>query len=633
MKKMYKKLLALTMIATVVLMFSIVPAIATENPPTEPTEPPTAPTAWTSTSSAAGRTLQTITARNIEEPNVTVTAYQIVKGTYKDDKFTGYVKCAGLASVSGIESFNFLSPSSDCITKIANYIEGHPTAFDSVQMAGSGSTYTATVEAGEYIILVRKAPNYTGIVTYAYNPAVVAVNVRDANLGSDPPSSTGGTVDMRSQFSFGSTAYMKSSYSRIEKQIVIDANTKSQNNRASFGDRVNFEVSSDIPSYSEDYASPLIYRIIDDLYLDHTAAPPFLGVSGLTVKVGTKTNGVFTGSEVPQITGEGAEAVTNYEVKYYKKNEITTGEQIVRTQDPSEAVYYEIEFSDAFIRANGTKYVEVTYSSTLTTNAKLAFQDYSSNFASNNTKASLQYSNNPADKNSYNSLEWGGEQYTYTKTFGIDAVGNGVQTYELNKVSQALGANDSYKSNTTNGISTMKSDYALAGATFTIYSDRAMNDVIELAGTATTPPNGTSISDENGHIEFRGLAPGTYYIKETAAPSDYTLNENNYKIVISEGQYGSVYTITTYLMGETDTQIGSATYTSSYDWHTGISQITPTVTPAEIVNTTLATLPTTGGVGTIIISVVAGLGMAVFLTIFVISKKKKAKKIDTQTID
>ena len=121
---------------------------------------------------------------------------------------------------------------------------------------------------------------------------------------------------------------------------------------------------------------------------------------------------------------------------------------------------------------------------------------------------------------------------------------------------------------------------------------------------------------------------GTYYLKETAAPSNYTLNGNNYKIVISASlqpwdyRLGS-YTVTTYLMGETDTQIGSAEYTQSGN----------TITPAEIVNTRLATLPTTGGVGTIVISVVAGLGMAVFLTIFVISKKKKAKKIDTQTID
>ena len=32
---------------------------------------------------------------------------------------------------------------------------------------------------------------------------------------------------------------------------------------------------------------------------------------------------------------------------------------------------------------------------------------------------------------------------------------------------------------------------------------------------------------------------GTYYIKETSAPSDYTLNENNYKIVISAETNGA----------------------------------------------------------------------------------------------
>ena len=76
-------------------------------------------------------------------------------------------------------------------------------------------------------------------------------------------------------------------------------------------------------------------------------------------------------------------------------------------------------------------------------------------------------------------------------------------------------------------------------------------------------------------------------------------------------------------MGETDTQIALAKYTLSY---TGGKHIVPTVTPAEVVNTQLASLPTTGGVGTIIIAIVAGVGMAVFLTIFVVSKKKRSKK-------
>ena len=37
-------------------------------------------------------------------------------------------------------------------------------------------------------------------------------------------------------------------------------------------------------------------------------------------------------------------------------------------------------------------------------------------------------------------------------------------------------------------------------------------------------------------------------------------------------------------------------------------------------------LPTTGGIGTIVISVIAGLGMAIFLTVFIVSKKRNSKK-------
>ena len=605
MKKTLKRLLSLIIATFLILSFSIVPAIATQSDPTT----------WTLTTEDARPTLKTITVNKVySHYYLTVTAYQIIKGTYKDGKLTGYELCDSVNAPIA----NITAPTAKEITDIANYIDGHPTALASVQMTSSqsdSSTYTATVEAGEYIILARKSPNITGSPGYVYNPAIVAVNVTDANLVSNP-SSTGGTVDMTTYFQQGQTnVYMKSS--EIEffgKKVVIDANNISASNTASYGDTVNFKVYNDnIPSYSEDYARPLIYKITDDLYLDHSAATPFLGVSGLTVKIGTMSNGVFTGSEVPQVTGEGAEAVRNYTVKYYDKN----GNEIQNptAENLTQAVKYEIEFADALIRANGMKYLEVTYSSTLTTNAKLAISNYTSALVSNETRATLNLSDDPADANSYNEYT---NAITSTYTFGIDSGNNNndTQTYELNKVTQAGETYTSVK-NVRNKEISKKSPYALAGATFTIYSDRAMTqDQDHIIGTAT--------SDANGHIEFRGLGAGTYYLKETAAPSGYTLNENNYKIVISAtiqpwGEFTS-YNITTYLMGETDTQIGSATYTKSG------SYITPNVTPAEVVNTQLATLPTTGGVGTIVISVIAGLGMAIFLTVFVISKKRSSKK-------
>ena len=596
MKKYFNKLLALVIATVIILTFSAVPAFASGSSVPQ----------LTLSSEDARPTLRTITVKNIGATGAIVRAYQIVKGTYKDGKLTGYELCDS----TNAHLEDITKPRSSEIVTIANNIRSGTASLASVQMAYSSGDYIANVEAGEYIILLIQNSRYD--TDSCYNPAVVSVSVTDANLLT---ASDDNLLDMNSQFSAYDTAYMKSSKASISKKIVIDDNTYVTANAASFGDAVNFRVSTNIPSYSDYYLSPLIVRIIDDLYSDRSADPPFLGVNGLTVKV--------DGSEVPEVTGEGAEAVRNYTVKYYKKNESTTGEQIVRTQDPSEAVYYEIEFADAFIRANGTKNVEVTYSSTLTTNAKIA-NVYRRIMTPNlsGTAARIECSKDPSNPSDL--IINSASAYTRTYTFGIDSGENGIQTYELNKVNQAGGTYiPIYDDN--NYETTKYSQYALAGATFTIYSDRAMTDVIESAGTATTPPDGTSISDENGHIEFRGLGPGTYYIKETSAPSDYTLNENDYKIVISAETDGSrltSYKIEIYLMGDTDRMLGrSGARLVSNRFLDPI-----TTTPAEIVNTQLATLPTTGGVGTIVISVVAGLGMAVFLTIFVISKKRSSKK-------
>ena len=573
MKKSCKKILSL-IIAMALLMFSVVPALASGSDPTT----------WTPTSAAANNTKKEIKVRDAVGASA-VRAYQIVKGTYKDGKLTGYELCDSTnAYVADIAN-----PTSTEITTIANNIQSGEVTLDYVKMRYLNGAFTAEVEAGEYIILV----SFSG--RYVYNPAVVSVNVTDANL-VDSSSVSGGEVNMNTQFSAGDTAYMKKSDTEFIKYIVVGDST-SQSTTASYGDSVGFKLMSmTIPSYSDDYASPLIFRIIDDLNPDRLSGSPFLGVTGLTVKVG--------GSVVHPATGEGAEAVTNYTVTYYKDDGVTT------TEDPTKAAKYKIEFADDFIRANVMKAVEVTYSSTFTNNAKLALQDYSSEFVSNMTAPTLQYSNNPTDKDSYCNLL----SYTETFTFGIDVVGDGIQTYELNKVSEAGADYEPVKDENNNEI-TQKSKKALAGATFTIYSDAAMNNVITTVGT-----NGTSISDANGHVEFRGLGEGTYYLKETSAPEGYTLNKNNYKIRIGRSnRFGGIYSysVTTYLMGDTDTQIGSATY---------YVDANPRVTPAEVVNTQLVSLPTTGGVGTIIIAIVAGVGMAVFLTIFVISKKKRSKK-------
>ena len=139
-------------------------------------------------------------------------------------------------------------------------------------------------------------------------------------------------------------------------------------------------------------------------------------------------------------------------------------------------------------------------------------------------------------------------------------------------------------------------------------------------------------------ITFKGLDVGTYYLKETVAPENYTLNANDYKIDISAeldtttGVLTS-YTIATYVKQTDGTygQVRTATYTNdmldsnfAIDAEGNVTNvISPSCEPCEIINTQLAALPATGGVGTIIITILAAVGMGVFLTIFIVSIKKK----------
>ena len=166
----------------------------------------------------------------------------------------------------------------------------------------------------------------------------------------------------------------------------------------------------------------------------------------------------------------------------------------------------------------------------------------------------------------------------------------------------------------------MRSPNKLKDAEFALYSDEAMTQKIK-----------TAKSDANGHIQFKGLDTGTYYMKETKAPSTYTINQNIYKIVIEatldkEGIM-TQYSIKTYCSDDNYTKEAAAVYTNTKytvaDDGSVTNTITPNVTPVEIIDTQLAALPATGGEGTIAITVGGAIGMAGFLTLYIANKKKK----------
>lgn len=547
---------------------------------------------------------QTVTVSGLKAGS-TVKLYQIVDGYYKDGKLVKYVlmdpvngKIAAIDTVD--KDGNHSGPDStkgqtdgtndiiteDEITTIANNIQsGAFTADAGVDMTvgttadtNGNVSATASVEPGLYLVLATDPKGET-----VYNPAVVAVNIKDVNKNTEEA----GSVDMTQFFKFkdenaneASNVYLKSSKSGADlkitgsKKTAVEAEgdtTGEKTSKNNYGDTVaegdtaHFKIDSmTIPSFSADYTRPqyIITDTIDDSFAAYTNMKVTVG--GTEVEASDKTYTVTANGNA-----------------------------------------FKIEFAESYLRSLRGKdatarAVEVTFDTVLN-NATV-------NFAENHNHVTIQYSNNPTDETSFNTIN----KDSYVYSFGIDANidsenTDSKTTYEFNKVTgQHIAFTD------------QKSNAPLAGATFTLYSDESCKTVAKTVDQA----DGTAVSDSDGHITFTGLDEGTYYMKETVAPSGYALTDQTYKFVITAtlGNDGIMtgYTVAISYKDATHsdwTDAVTSTYTSTPSKSDDDGSVTNTITrtdnPIAIKNVKLQTLPSTGGTGIIlIIGVAAALGVA-----------------------
>jgi len=547
--------------------------------------------------------VQPVTVSGLKKGS-TVQLYQIVDGYYKDGKLVKYVlmdPTNGAIAAIGNDANGQNAGHNDIITEteittIANNIQGGKFTADKGTPMTVGTTAdanglfsaTASVEPGLYMVL---ATDPTGVTVY--NPAVVAVNITDVNNNT----AVGGSVDMTHFFTTAngttdSNVYLKSSDSNLDKKITgsnkaaVEAEgdtTGAKTPVGNYGDTIavgdtqHFKLDGmTIPSFSADYTKPQ-YVITD------TIDTAFNKYTNLVVKVGGKA---VTASDTTYTIAENGNG-------------------------------FKLIFAESYLRSlrsldNAGRACEVTYDAVLNTTAGL-------NFAENHNRAEITYSNNPHDEASHNTID----KDVYTYTFGIDAALDGENadektTYEFNKVT---GKHTTFAN--------QKSDAPLAGATFTLYSDEACTKVAKTA----LQSDGTAISDADGHITFSGLDEGTYYLKETQAPAGYALADQTYKFVIKAnlGADGIMtdYSVKTSYKDATHpdwTDAAAASYKSTATKEKDGSvtnKITRTDVPIAIVDSKFQNLPSTGGRGTVVLTLAATAGMAGFLAIYITSKKKK----------
>ena len=186
------------------------------------------------------------------------------------------------------------------------------------------------------------------------------------------------------------------------------------------------------------------------------------------------------------------------------------------------------------------------------------------------------------------------EDKTYTYTFDIDGKTTGTED-----IITKVGEGEDTK--------------ALAGAEFTLYTDSECRNVYK-----NSKFDGTKIvSDSEGQLFMEGLAAGTYYLKETKAPGDYSLNTNVFDIVIA-AEYNTDGTLKEWTVTIDGTEAASFTVAHT----SGTPTTTPDITGIDIQNTKLTALPSTGGMGTTLFTIAGCVIMISAAGLFFATRKK-----------
>lgn len=240
------------------------------------------------------------------------------------------------------------------------------------------------------------------------------------------------------------------------------------------------------------------------------------------------------------------------------------------------------------LNAKASQTLTITYSAKVNKDAVL-WKDVNTN------TAKLNYTNDSKVNGNNDSAE----KTTYTYTFDIGGEATG-----------------------TNGIITKtgkdkNAETALAGAVFGLYKAGEGVTAETVATAAADAAYKTATSDDKGQINFRQLKEGTYYLKELTAPKGYSVNTHVYTVVIDTA-YNVDGTLASWSV--TIDNAKTSTFTSNNDG-TWTSDIHAT----NIVNTTLSSLPSTGGIGTTLFTI-AGCAIMVAAAGFFFASRKRVNK-------
>ena len=419
---------------------------------------------------------------------------------------------------------------------VCHYLYPDANATPEPAVKGGGSDFLHFNEAGYYLV-VDTTPFNPGDIDHAYNSFLLMVTQKEWNVPITP----------------------KAEKPTVEKEVFDNFDNQDGTSTGGFGssadhainEKFQFKLTATLPA-STDHAYD---------YYDTYAV-------------------CFKDTLSEGITYDGPDSVVIKSNNNTHDTTIDPSKYTIDTKNLENQNYFEVNIHDVKACAKDAGFdlndgATITFTYTAHLNEK-ATVNTTSGPTDNKNSVQLQYSNNPRPGD-----YWGTTPKSEVYVF----------TYQLNNTKY-------HDDDNPNNV--------LAGAGFRLYSNKDCTEEQEIKLKKNTtdgtysPYFGTDagdemFSDEHGQFNVKGLDAGTYYLKETNPPKDYSACANK-EIVISATHDGNHVSLSGNL---------STTIINKKDG--GI------------------TLPSTGGIGTTIFYVVGG-GLMVAAIVLLVTKKRMENK-------